>query len=152
MRISKLALFYFLFLLTISCSSNELRRQISKKTKKEKIISNKILIAEIEGMVCKMGCGGAIRRELIETKAVSRVEIDYQEGSQRQTIKVYFNNNLISKEQIVGALEKINDKQFKVFPIGTSEIESSSSGPTSSSRVNMYETSFESPIFIRILS
>jgi phage-related protein len=49
-------------------------------------------------------------------------------------------------------LEKINNRQFKVYPIGTSEIESSSSGSSSSSRVNMTETTFELPNLIGILS
>jgi len=49
-------------------------------------------------------------------------------------------------------LENINKKQFKVYPIGTSEIESSSSGKSSAPGVNMSETSFELPNLIGILS
>ena len=141
-----------LFIALFSCTSNEQQKSISKSTDKVKVVSNQILVAEVEGMVCKMGCGGAIRRELIQTNAVSRVEIDYQEENQKQTIKVHFDNKLISKSQIVSKLEKINNRQFKVYPIGTSEIESSSSGSSSSSRVNMTETTFELPNLIGILS
>lgn len=136
----------------IACSTNEQREDASKPTEIVKIVPNQILVAEVEGMVCKMGCGGAIRRELIKTNAVSGVEIDYQEGAQKQIIKVHFDNQLISKGQIVNKLDKINNKQFKVYPIGTSEIESSSSGSSSNSGVKMSETSFELPNLIGILS
>jgi hypothetical protein len=135
-----------------ACSSNEIPKTIPKTANKVKVISNQILVAEVEGMVCKMGCGGAIRKELVQTNAVSRVEIDYQDDAQKQTIKVHFNNKLISEAQIVRKLEKINNSQFKVYPIGTSEIESSSSGSSSNSSLNMSETSFELPNLIGILS
>ena len=135
-----------------ACSSNEIPKTIPKTTNKLKVISNQILVAEVEGMVCKMGCGGAIRKELVQTNAVSRVEIDYQDEAQKQTIKVHFDNQLISEAQIVRKLEKINNCQFKVYPIGTSEIESSSSGSSSNSSLNMSETSFELPNLIGILS
>lgn len=135
-----------------ACSSNEIPKTIPKTANKVKVISNQVLVAEVEGMVCKMGCGGAIRKELIQTNAVSRVEVDYEDGATKQTIKIHFDNKLITKSQIVKKLEKINNSQFKVYPIGTSEIESSSSGSSSNSSVNMSETSFELPNLIGILS
>jgi copper chaperone CopZ len=152
MRFTTRSLSLAIFVLLFACSPNEQQKSISKSTQSNKVVPNQILVAEVEGMVCKMGCGGAIRKELVETKAVSRVEIDYQEGSQKQTIKVHFDTQLISETQIVRKLEKINNKQFKVYPIGTSEIESSSSGASSAPGVNMSETSYELPNLIGILS
>ncbi|MBM3184915.1 MAG: hypothetical protein FJZ67_01325 [Bacteroidetes bacterium] len=135
-----------------ACSSNEIPKTNPKAANKVKVISNQILVAEVEGMVCKMGCGGAIRKELVQTNAVSRVEIEYEEGAQKQTIKIHFDNKLITKSQIVSKLEKINNRQFKVYPIGISEIESSPSGSSANSSVNMSATSFELPNLIGILS
>ncbi|MFM7681650.1 MAG: hypothetical protein ACKO7P_02780 [Bacteroidota bacterium] len=140
------------FITLFACSSNENSKTIPKAANKVKVISNQILVAEVEGMVCKMGCGGAIRKELVNTNAVSCVEIEYEEGAQKQTIKIHFDNKLITKSQIVSKLERINNRQFKVYPIGTSEIESSSSESSASSSVNMSETSFELPNLIGILS
>jgi hypothetical protein len=143
-------LFLLFTVFTLSCSSNE-KRVIQHKSKGIKVVPNQILVAEVEGMVCKMGCGGAIRKEMLQTKCVSRVEIDYQDGAEKQIIKVHFDDKLISESEIVKKLEKINKNQFKVYPIGTSQIESSS-GSASNSVVNMSETEIELPNLIGILS
>lgn len=138
-----------------SCSSSNKRQELTQTTKLKKVIPNQILVAEVEGMVCKMGCGGAIRREMIETNAVSRVEIDYQEGEKKQIVKIHFDNKLISQSRIVEKLEEMNKNQFKVFPIGCSEIHSSTSGSSSKSAINMSnmsEPSIELPNLIGILS
>ncbi len=152
MKFSTRSILLGIFIALFACTSNEQKKSVIKSSEKVKVISNQILVAEVEGMVCKMGCGGAIRKELVKTNAVSRVEIDYQEGDEKQTIKIHFDNKLITKSQIVSKLEKINNSQFKVYPIGTSEIESSSSGSSSNSSLNMSETSFELPNLIGILS
>lgn len=141
-----------IFSVGISCSFGDKRQQIGQSVKSKKVNPNQILVAEVEGMVCKMGCGGAIRREMIQTNAVSRVEIDFQEGEKKQTIKVHFDNKLISQSEIVKKLEKVNKNQFKVFPIGCSEIHSSTSGSTSNSSINMTESTIELPNLIGILS
>ncbi len=135
-----------------SCSSGEKRLELAPSSKPKKVIPNQILVAEVEGMVCKMGCGGSIRKEMIQTNAVSRVEIDYHEGEKKQTIKIHFDNNLISQSLIIKKLEKINKNQFSVFPIGCSEIHSSSSNSSSNPSVNMTESTIELPNLIGILS
>lgn len=152
MKIATLPLVLLMAIALFACSTTENPKSISKSSHKVKVVPNEILVAEVEGMVCKMGCGGAIRKELVQTNAVSRVEIDYQDGAPKQTIKVHFDNKLITKSQIVSKLEKINKNQFKVYPIGTSEIESSSSGSSSTSSVKISETSFELPNITAILS
>jgi hypothetical protein len=135
-----------------SCSSNEQKKQVIKSPVREKVVANQIMVAEVEGMVCKMGCGGVIRKTMIETKAVSQVDIDYQDGLKKQTIKIHFDDNLITQAQLIRKLEKINNNQFSVFPIGTSELESSSSSSNSTSGVNMSESTLELPNLIGILS
>lgn len=152
MRFTIRTFFLVIAIAVFACTSNEKPKSTHKTSNKVKVISNQVLVAEVEGMICKMGCGGAIRKELIHTKAVSRVEIDYQEDSKKQTIKVHYDNQLISKDQIVKKIEKINNNQFKVYPIGTSEINSSTSNSASPSGVKISETSFELPNLIGILS
>jgi hypothetical protein len=99
-----------------------------------------------------MGCGGSIRKELIQTNAVSKVDIEYEDGAKKQTIKIHYDNKLITHSEIVRKLEKINKGQFKVFPIGTSEIQTSTSGSSSPSGINMAEKTFELPNLLGILS
>jgi hypothetical protein len=140
------------FVMLFSCSSNEQKKQVIKSPVREKVVANQIMVAEVEGMVCKMGCGGVIRKTMIETKAVSQVDIDYQDGLKKQTIKIHFDDKLITQAQLIRKLEKINNNQFSVFPIGTSELESSSSSSNSTSGVNMSESTLELPNLIGILS
>ncbi len=146
------ALLFFVSLFLFSCSSTTKTKQLKSKTKAEKVVSNEILVAEVEGMVCKMGCGGSIRKELIQTNAVSKVDLEYEDGAKKQTIKVHYDNKLITQSEIVRKLEKINKGQFKVFPIGTSEIQTSTSGSSSPSGINMAEKTFELPNLLGILS
>ncbi len=138
------------FGVALSCSMNTQEKRVDNSPQKLKVVPNQIFVAEVEGMVCKMGCGGLMRRELIETNAVSRVEIDYQEGVERQTIKIHYDDKLISQIEIVKKLEKINKNQFKVYPIGSSEIVSSRS--SSNSSLNMCDIAMISPNSRGILS
>lgn len=146
------ALLFFVSLFLFSCSSTTKTKQLKSEIKAEKVVSNEILVAEVEGMVCKMGCGGSIRKELIQTNAVSKVDIEYEDGAKKQTIKIHYDNKLITQSEIVRKLEKINKGQFKVFPIGTSEIQTSTSGSSSPSGINMAEKTFELPNLLGILS
>ena len=124
MKVWNLSSVFILFFSLMACTSkgksNESRVILSNKP----VISNQIFAVEIEGMVCKMGCGGSIRKSLIETKAVSRVEIKFQEDAKRQLIRIHFNNELISEKEIMDVLEKLNNHQFKVFPVKLSEYHS----------------------------
>ena len=80
-------------------------------------IANQKLTLEVEGMVCKMGCGGSIRKALLETKSVRSVDVDYQEDRKHQIVSVFYNKNQINKVAIMKLLESINDKQFKIVVI-----------------------------------
>jgi hypothetical protein len=152
---------YFKFLIIcvgvflISCNSeskNKLTSE-SKQNKLQKVEPNQTLVVEVEGMVCKMGCGGAIRKELILTNAVARVEVDFIEGEKSQTLKIQYDNQLISQAEIVRKMEKINNKQFKVYPIGTSEIGNTiTNSQNEKSNVNMAERTIELPNLLEILS
>ena len=74
---------------------------------------------EVEGMVCQMGCGGRIRKALKETCAVERIEVNYKDTLEEQTIKVYYNKAKISPQQMLHILANVNDKQFTVRTIGS---------------------------------
>ncbi|MFM7006238.1 MAG: heavy-metal-associated domain-containing protein [Flavobacteriales bacterium] len=75
----------------------------------------------VKGMVCKMGCGGSIRKALKETCAVERVDVNYIDSLQEQTIKVYYKRELIAPAQMRAILADINDKQFTVRTLGSAQ-------------------------------
>jgi hypothetical protein len=101
-------------LLLLSCSENS---NNEANTVKKISVANQKITFEVEGMVCKMGCGGSIRKALLETKSVSQVDVDYQDDRTKQIVSVFYNKSQINKSTIVKLLETINDKQFKITVI-----------------------------------
>lgn len=114
-----------LFLVS-ACAENE---QISDQNLEETsennaiVIADKKLILDIDGMVCKMGCGGAIRKELKKTNAVSLVEFDFDEERTTNTAVVYFDSEQTNVANIVKLITTINDGQFTVGGTKTSDYE-----------------------------
>ena len=147
----KRLLTFALLLSLFSCSNSSLKNEINKE---QVAVSNETLVTEVEGMVCSMGCGGSIRKELKSTGAVSRVEVDFDEEKEKQTVKISYDNRLISKKEIIERIEKLNNGQFTVSVIGSTFIENSTSDKKSSEepKVNVSETSFEVPSLLDILS
>ena len=66
----------------------------------------------VEGMVCQMGCGGSMRKELKNAGGVERVEVNFVEGEKTQLVQVSYDSLLISSNKIASILNTINDKQF----------------------------------------
>lgn len=142
---------FILLVSLFSCSDSNMNNE----SKKERVaVSNETLVTEIEGMVCSMGCGGSIRKELKSTGAVSRVEVDFDEEKVKQTVKITYDNHLLSKKEIVERIEKLNKGQFSVNIIGSTFIENSDTKSSSfeKPKVNVSETSFEVPSLLDILS
>ena len=71
-------------------------------------------VAKVSGMVCKMGCGATIRKELTNLKGVSRVAVDYEEYREEQIISIFYNSSFHDEKEIYAELEKINNGQFTV--------------------------------------
>ena len=71
----------------VSCSTSTDQEADSKETETSQTIKESDLVAvtpnrkmttEIDGMTCVMGCGGSIRKELLNTGAVSRCSFDFK--------------------------------------------------------------------------
>jgi len=71
-------------------------------------------VAKVSGMVCKMGCGATIRKELTNLQGVSRVAVDYEEDREEQIISIFYNSSFHDEKEIYAELEKINNGQFTV--------------------------------------
>ena len=82
--------------------------------------ANTKLALSVQGMVCKMGCGGSIRKELLATNAVEKVDVDFVEDNESQLITVYYNNSRSSKAKLLKVINEMNDKQFTAQAISES--------------------------------
>ncbi|MBL6660116.1 MAG: heavy-metal-associated domain-containing protein [Crocinitomicaceae bacterium] len=117
----------FMLLFIVSCQSDASHNANTDVQKLEELADEKKpeadyqCVAKVSGMVCKMGCGGAIRKELTSLKGVSRVAVDYEENREEQIIRVFYNSRFHNEKEIYAELEKINDGQFSV---GTTKSES----------------------------
>ena len=116
----------FIFFLILSCqrdASHNANRDVQKLeelAEEKKPEADYQCVAKVSGMVCKMGCGGAIRKELKSLRGVSRVAVDYEENREEQIISVFYNSRFHDEKEIYAELEKINNGQFT---IGTTKSE-----------------------------
>lgn len=98
---SVLVLLIFLF----ACDNNEEGEEAG-------VESDKIAIFEVTGMVCKMGCGGEIRKALYETKKVDYVDVNFEEDAPSNKIEVHYSSQAISIDDIKNLISAINEGQF----------------------------------------
>ena len=118
MKTALYLLFSLLFL--AACNNATIDKKASKILPSTSKIANTKLALSVQGMVCKMGCGGAIRKELLATNAVEKVEVDFVEEKESQLITVYYNNSRSSKEKLLKVINEMNDKQFTAQAISES--------------------------------
>jgi hypothetical protein len=86
-----------------------------KQEQKSIVKSNAKITFDVEGMVCKMGCGGAIRKNLLHAGGVERVEVDFVEEAKSQAITVHYDSTLTDIVQLQKRIEQTNDGQFTVL-------------------------------------
>lgn len=116
----KIAIFLFLASVIISCTSKQQEVKIIKRKKVDTsfhapiVHPNKKLTVEISGMMCELGCGSSIRKELKATAAVDQVSYDFVEDRAVNTAEITFDKNKISVDRILEIISTMNDKQFTV--------------------------------------
>ena len=120
-QIALLSLLFFV----VGCTSEEkpvfIRKESHTVSKPNKVVANKLISMEIEGMTCVMGCGASIRKELYTTKAVSSVEFDFKEDRKINTAKIAFDSAKISIDEMVSIISNMNEKQFSLGKISEEE-------------------------------
>lgn len=153
------------FITVLSCSEEAPKNDAEVKTEQENssentaeaVIADEYVDLDIDGMVCKMGCGGSIRKELRATGGVEKVEFDFSEERKTNFAKVYFDSKKINVDEIVKVVSEINDGQFTVAATGTGKVEVESSEETESTesndvKVNAYSSSLEMPNIFDLIS
>lgn len=95
-----------------------------KVTEKElvSVIPNRSLTLDVDGMVCEMGCGGSIRKELKKTGAVARCSFDFKGENVSSTATIEFDKDKISADQIAHLIKQLNEGQFSVANMTTETI------------------------------
>ena len=116
-------LIFILSLLLFACSedaSNDASSKISELT--EVKTPNKLCVADVEGMVCKMGCVASIKKELRAVKGISDVQIDFMEDQPIQEVKISYNDQNVDESKIQSTIESINNNQFSISNIRTENL------------------------------
>lgn len=107
-----------ILIIVSSCQNNATQNASENKgqtaTVERKSETNYQCVAKVKGMVCKMGCGGAIRKGLTALDGVNRVIIDYDEERDEQFVTVQFDADIQDEEAIYAELETVNKGQFTV--------------------------------------
>jgi copper chaperone CopZ len=116
--------YFVLIVLLFSCQETSKKSMpvSMKKSKPTLVHSNCQADYAVEGMVCQMGCGGSIRKELKLTGAVERVEVIFAEELKEQVVHVQYDSTKISTQKITSILNSINDRQFKAKVISNNAL------------------------------
>ena len=114
-------------LLIFSCSNDasNLASSESKTTKNSTVESKEPdmkFSANVEGMVCKMGCVASIRKELSALNGVTSVKVDFIEDEPMQLVEVSYNKTEANETLIANTIESINNKQFQVSAVQTEKL------------------------------
>ena len=114
---------FILSLLLIACSENASNDASSKSSESTEVKPpNKLCVADVEGMVCKMGCVAKIKKELRAVKGVSDVQIDFKEDEPIQEVKIAYNDQNVDESKIQSTIESINNNQFSISNIRTENL------------------------------
>ena len=116
-------LIFILSLLLFACSENASNDASSKTSELTEVkTSNKLCVADVEGMVCKMGCVASIKKELRAVQGVSDVQIDFKEDESIQEVKISYNDQNVNESKIQSTIESINNNQFSISAIRTENL------------------------------
>lgn len=104
-----------------------------KVEEKVAVNANRVLTMEVEGMVCKMGCGGSIRKGLKGTDGVADVKFDFEEDRAIDIATISFDKNIVTVDEMIKIVSEMNDGQFKVGSTSSEDLHEVSTVEESSS-------------------
>ena len=82
---------------------------------------NRLLTMELDGMVCSMGCGGSIRKELNATGAIADCDFDFEDERTTNVATIQFDKDKITADEIVKIVSEMNDGQFSIGKTASEE-------------------------------
>lgn len=112
----KIILVVLVAIVLSACDQTKSSKQVLAVKQEQKLLvkSNAAVSFKVEGMVCKMGCGGSIRKALIHSGAVERVEVDFIKEAKSQDVTVHYDSTKMDIKQLKKLIEQTNDGQFTV--------------------------------------
>ena len=93
------------------------------------------LSVPVTGMSCEMACGGSIRKELLQTEAVNRVQFDFKMARETNTAVISYDGDKISEKEIISIIQKINNGQFTTGSTEVDVLEQASNAGTAKGNV-----------------
>lgn len=123
-KLTILSILSLIFICACSESNNKqvknaITHQNLDNKKPQEVSANRLLVAELSGMVCEMGCGGSIRKEMLKTNAVEQCKFDFVTDRKTNTVEIAFDKDKISVDKLISIISNMNDKQFKVIDFTT---------------------------------
>lgn len=116
-----------LFISALTFNSCDSKKEESKKeedkkeeanleteTSQHKIKANSLADISISGMVSEVNCVGSVKKLLSAMIGVTEIEIDFQSATEINHAKVKFDNTKINDQEMVMAIEKLNDGAYRV--------------------------------------
>lgn len=153
-----LFLFVSLLFFVSACSTDASNPTDEANVNNEaEVVPDRLLTMQIDGMVCEMGCGGSIRKELNKLAGVSAVEFSFEEERKTNTAKISFDKDKTTVDAIVKAISALNDGQFKIGEISSESLSSHhvNQGEQTSNeetKVEVSSSSFETPNLLDLLA
>lgn len=128
-------------ILIVSCSQEEPQKRVVENVDKKEdtgamlpdVKADRMLVVDLEGMVCKMGCGGTIREALYASNAVKEVSFDFEEDRKVDVAKVAYDRDKITADEIVGIIAAANEGQFNVINTRSEPFVETAATPTDES-------------------
>ncbi len=154
----------FSSLLLFSCQSTEVNveervsNSVSLENEDVVIVPTKVATMEITGMTCVKGCGGSIRKSLKSTNGVERVTFDFDAERATDIATIYFDDAIVSAEEMKERLSVLNNNQFTIGEIIVEDYSATSSNSSESSTnfeeatVDANTNSFEFPNLLDLFS
>jgi copper chaperone CopZ len=100
----------------------------------------------IEGMSCEMMCGGSIKKALAKLPGVNSTEIKFVEGDERDHAIVTYDETKVSDAQMIEAIQKLHDGQYKVLAVDiTKQVKNPSASVSREENANNKEVSVIAP-------
>jgi periplasmic mercuric ion binding protein len=146
----------------VSCGNNEVAENAIETIFTAEVVEGDdektMVVIELEGMTCEVGCARYIKGKLATLEGVEQTEVNFDQD----LAKVTFNPELLDEKQIVTFIHSLNDGQYKVNKInkvqtlkkqGASSTESGNQSASSNDHVeNLNYESFRSIAFPNIFN
>ena len=157
-------MFVFAVSLTLSACTADVKivensiNEVEQEAETAEIHANRVLTMEVEGMVCKMGCGGSIRKGLLAAKGVSEVKFDFEDDRVSNVAEISFDKNSITADEMIKIVSELNEGQFKVGSVDseaifeTKTIETSTTESSEGSVVEVSSSHIEMPNLLDLFS